>query len=514
MASDSRKVLGIVLLFAGVLLASFNTIAVTNLSVLDTDPATYIIVVMLMMFAFIAFSLKEDLHFAFSGSNIAYGGAAFAAYILLVSYLRGSLSFVFGTYRIDALLLPLLISSFVIIIFGFDGLRKLKPLVVYSLFASPLLLMPLLFQNAAFASANAHFVYDTLRLFGAPVSISGVVITSAANTSISIATTCAPLGTFAALALFLIPVAYLYEGKRRGRVLWVFSGLALMLLFNFLRMFAVGFEWAYYGVGQAVGTFHAFAGQILFYATIIIMLLLAGRFGMGIKRIPRHKLSGIWRDLGRMRLGELALPSLAVGVLGVIGFLFSLPYLSSIHASPTYFYGNLSPSTITFVYRVAGGTLARVDSNTVSLGATGIGEVFAMNNASGAGGATYVIATPGSAPRPGRMVTNATSVEGAHSYILRNGITVTGATVRSGNLTFDVNYFSAPYNVSDSYVSVNYEFFVPLNGTAAPSCSMVNYGNIGLFNYIGSVIYNTLSGRPSYSDGGFMCDAYLVANEI
>ena len=56
MQAEKQRPLGSLSLFVAFLLASINSIAVSSLSVLDTDPSTYVIVVMLMLFAFIMFS--------------------------------------------------------------------------------------------------------------------------------------------------------------------------------------------------------------------------------------------------------------------------------------------------------------------------------------------------------------------------------------------------------------------------------------------------------------------------
>jgi exosortase/archaeosortase family protein len=514
MVTDSKKVVGIVLLFIAVLIATINIILVTNFSILDSDPTTYIIVVMLMIFAFIAFSLKEDLHFAYNKKAIIYGIIIFVAYLLILSYLRGAFSYVFSTYRLDALLIPLLLSSFILIIFGFNGLKKLKFLLIYALFASPLLLMPLFALNSGFANANAYFVYDVLKVLGAPVTINGISITSSSLLSISIATTCAPLGTFAALAFFMIPVAYLYEGRSKNKALWVASGVALMLLFNFIRMFIIAIEWLYYGLGQAVGVFHLFAGQILFYIAIIVMLLIAGKYGMKLGRVKKHAFANAKKEFTFKSVRHIALPIVLVIALAILGMLFTLPYLSVIHASAANFYANVNYINQTFAYRVAGGTLGKISSNALTVGATGFGAVFAINNGSNINNTIFVIASVKNTPTVGYMVTNYTGIENEHSYIMKNGITLRSAVLRSGNLTFDINYFSAPYNISNIYISTNYEFFRAVNSSSISSCDLVDYQNAGLFNHIESDIYNTLNGRFSYSNYGFMCDAYLVANEI
>ena len=414
MCTDPGKVFGIAVLFVATLLTMACTVLVTNFSILDTDPTSYVIVVMLMLFVFILFSLKEDLHLNKNRRFVVLGVCIFVFYIVFLSYVRVGLSFVFATFRIDALLIPLALVSFILMLFGIAGLRKLAPLVIYSLFLSPLLLMPLLFQNAAFANVNAAFVYETLRAFGVPVTLNGITITAASSASISIASTCAPIGTFVALVMFLVPVAYLYKGDLKKKTLWILSGLALVFVLNFARMFAIAYSWAYYGIGQAVSIFHIFAGQILFYAAIIVMLLLAGKYGMSITRMRKGQLGELTKDFAKAR-GKFGLAWASVIILGVVGLLFSLPYLNSTYASPVFFYSNLTTIGQNTVYRAIGASFVNFSSSTIKIGEQNFTEALAILNGSNTDNDIYIVATATGIPISGVMVTNYTSVLAARS---------------------------------------------------------------------------------------------------
>jgi exosortase/archaeosortase family protein len=512
MRTDPGKVFGIAVLFAATLLTMVGTILVTGFSVLDTDPASYIIVVILMLFVFMLFSLKEDLHLNKNKRIIALGVLVFVFYILLLSYARVGLSFVFATFRIDALLIPLALVSFILLLFGTYGLRKLAPLLIYSLFLSPLLLMPVLLQNSAFANVNAAFVYETLKSFGVPVTLHGITITSAANASISIASTCAPIGTFIALVMFLVPVAYLYRGSLKRKALWLISGLALVFVLNFARMFAIAYSWAYYGIDQAISIFHVFAGQILFYAAIIVMLLLAGKYGLGITRMRKGQFGELSRDFAKAR-GKFGMAWTYAIILGVVGLLFSLPYLNSTYASPTFFYGNLNTIGQNTIYHAIGATFTDFSANTIKVSSQNFTEALAILNGSNASNATYIVAAATNIPIPGFVVTNYTHVQGGQSYLLRNGIRLTSSLGHSGNYIFDINYFAAPFNISGQYFSVNYEFFKLIN-SSVPSCGLLTYRSVGLFNYIESLIYNAVSGRFNYGKNDVMCSSYTVASYV
>lgn len=509
MKSRKVKILGISIVLIAFLLGSINSIFATNLSVTDTDPSTYIIVVMLMLFLLIIFSAKEDLKFEFEMKNIAYGTVIFVAYILLLSYSRVSLSFVFQSYRIDALLFSVLLTALIILVFGTDGIRKMKHVPIYALFASPILLLPILSLNSTFADLNAGFVYSILRLIGIPVTQEGLVIVAPSLTSITISTTCVSIGTFVALVMFLIPIAYLYEGKVKARALWVASGLGLILLLNVLRMLSVSLVWVYYGIGSAISLFHAVAGQLLFYASIIIMVLLAGRYGIWIERIKK---SSIKEDRRKERKRhELIIPAALAIAFGFVGFVLSLQYSGAIYAPAFFFAGNSTISTQLTIENMVS-SLGHAHANIVQLGATEAGELFALaQNRSNTSNVTYVIGTPIFRAVGGGMVANYSSISGTSSYILRNGVRVTGAIVRSGAYSFDVDYFALPYNYSGRYATINYEVFRQITNTSAEICSIDNYTILGISNYIESSIYNMLRLQFGAGDRAFMCYSYYIA---
>lgn len=501
---ERGRLVGISVLFAAFLVGAINSIGSTGLSVLDNDPATYIIVVMLMLFVFIAFSIKEKLKLEFKRKNIVFASLIFAAYILSISYLRVALSFAFASYRIDALLLPLLLIAMILALFGYDGIKRLKQVIVYSIFASPILLLQIISLNNAFANLNASFVYDALRAVGVQVAKSGLVITAPSTASITISTTCVSLGTFIALIMFLIPVAYLYNGEFKRKIIWILSAFVLMLVLNLLRMLTISLVWVNYGLGGAITTFHTFAGQLLFYAVIIVFLLIASKFGLSLrqkqdKRPLRAKAA---------KLNALIVPITSVIVFGVIAFLFSVQYWGALYASPALFstnatYASLDPYVLS--------ALTASGMNATYLGSTTSGQLFLLGSSRNASNATYAIVNGALRPIAGSATTAYNSIAGLHSYTLRNGVTASGATARSGNTTFDIAYFSLPFNVTGSYVSANVELFRRVASTAT-GCSIGGAQSLGAFDYLQSGFYNILHGAFAVKDGMALCYAYKIAS--
>ncbi|MDE1811184.1 MAG: hypothetical protein KGH66_04030, partial [Candidatus Micrarchaeota archaeon] len=79
MNSKRAKILGMAVVMLAFLVGTFNSIWITNPSVIDTDPSTYIIVVMLMSFVFLLFGLKEKLELSRDWKNLGYAAVVFAA---------------------------------------------------------------------------------------------------------------------------------------------------------------------------------------------------------------------------------------------------------------------------------------------------------------------------------------------------------------------------------------------------------------------------------------------------
>ena len=320
MRSKKAKILGILIVLFAFALCSFNSIAATNPSITDDDPGTYIIVVMLMLFFLIIFSRKEELEFKYRQKDVAFGVAVFSSYLLLLVFSAAVSPAIFKSYRIDALLFPLPLAALILLVFGIDGLKKIRLVPLYALFASPLLLTPVIRLNVAFANLNALFIYNLLKVIGIPVTKNGLEIATSQLASITISTTCVSIGTFVAFVMFLLPIAYLYEGKTKSKALWMASGLCLMALLNVLRMAAISLEWAYYGIDKAVGMFHAIGGQMLFYATIAAMILMAGRCGLRFATIRVRQRE---RQMNDAEVHALAIPALLAIAFSVIGFVLS-----------------------------------------------------------------------------------------------------------------------------------------------------------------------------------------------
>ncbi len=512
MDNRKAKMLGLLVLVAAFVAFAFNSIRVTQFSILDNDPVTYIIVVMLMLPLAILFAMREKLELETKPANIAAGAFVLALYFVLVSVLRGSLSFIFQAYRIDAFLFPVVLVSLIVVLFGVKGLRSMRFVIIYSVFASPLLFLPVMALNSSFTSINAYFVYYLLKAVGVPVVKQGLVISAGGASHISIATTCADIGAFIAILMFLLPVAYLYYGRMRDKALWLLSGLGFMLLLNVLRMFAISLQWAYYGINTATATLHTFAGQVLFDIAIVVMVLIAGKFGLRVPSLRQSPTKARAKQKRRsigMSPSAYAAPVAATIVIGVLGFLITLPYSSALYANPINFTANSLPSNST-VQATITASLENAHTDILYAGTLYGNMVFSLQNVTANStqsnrSRVFVLAGVATRPLNAVLMGNVSGLSSKHVVILRNGIAVTSASSQSNGTTIYVSYFSAPAVIAGNETTTYYEFLAR-NGTAV--CTADN----GIANGAQSAVASILRGGTANET--MLCSAYAVASGI
>ena len=265
---------GIAILTIAILLLLVSSVYITKFEISDTDPSTYVIAPLLMLPVFSIFMLKNKASPRIGKKDLVIGAVTFAAFLLLILYLRFSLSFLFVSFRVDLLLLPLAIAALVIILFGLENLGKFKALMIYALLASPAVLLPIIKAGGGFTVFNTVIVYGLIKPFVSGIAYSAPITIRAGTYSIGIGQTCVSLGIFVAMALFMIPVAYFYKGRARAKILWVASGVLLLFVLNVARMLGIAYYWLAYGPSSTVLLVHTFIGSLLFYLAIIAMLLL------------------------------------------------------------------------------------------------------------------------------------------------------------------------------------------------------------------------------------------------
>jgi exosortase len=461
---------------------------------------------MIMGIIFILFTLKDrspDRKWDWRRSAVP-ALVAFALYVILLVYASGTLSFEFLSYRIDALLLPLLLLSIVIGVFGIYGTRRYAPVLAYLLFASPLLLGPLFGLSNPLASFSADIVYGILKLGGAHVLISSLSILAPSGLAIEIAQACVPLGTFVAFVFLMLPLAYLYTGAPSKKAAWLVSAVLLFFALNILRMVIVSVAWIYYGIGGAVGAFHLFGGYIIFCAAAIIMLFLDRKFGLCLDFGSKwHKKTG--SALGSVDLSadwpRIALPL----AFALIALYLSAGYSGANSVSQSMFANNpISNSSYPVLYRslVSSASASGVAIN--YLGSTSNGLVFQLGNSTNPNATTFMIVTFYPYEEPGGNVFQYNSSGPTESYILKNGIVISELNATSDNRNFSLDYFALPYKLGSGLITANFELFS--KRSAQISCNP----GIGGPAEIRTALFNLLRGHAAPDK--VMCYAYSVAS--
>ncbi len=330
------KKLGIAVFTALTVLVLANSLYITPLTISDLDPSTYVIVPIIMLPLFALFIMKEEMTPDVRKKDIIIGAAGFIAFFLLTLYARLIFSYLFLDFRIDLLLLPILFTSLAVLLFGLKNLPKFNLFLVYSLFASPSILIFLSGFNSSFAVANTVLIYSILKVIF-PLAVYKAPITiTVSGSSLGIGETCVGLGIMIAIIFFLLPLAYLYNGKPRCKAAWIFSGFVLLLLLNFLRMFFIALAWFAYGASNTLLTIHLFAGIILFYITIIVMMLIISKFGLSfpVPKTVRKRAKANPRQLYAYGISAAILVAAAC-------FLLTLNYAGASTVSPSILYNHV-----------------------------------------------------------------------------------------------------------------------------------------------------------------------------
>ncbi len=511
------SITAVAVLFAAFFIAAYNSLSVTSLSISDSDPAGYVIVPMLMLFVFILFSIKERLSISYKPRNIAYGAALAAVYFVVYAYANVSLSFLFETYRIDALMFPVLLSAFAVMLFGTSGLNRLKPAIIYSVFASPLLLMPLLNLSGAWTNFNAYAVFGVLKAFGIPVLRHGIIIAGASGSQISIASTCADIGAFIGMFLFLIPIAYVYYGKLGKKVLWVVFGMLLLFAFNIARMSLIAAVWAYSGTSAALNLVHLFVGQFLFDITLIAMILLAPKFSMYLNsRGVKHNHVSTGRNIRQIGTPEkhkaiYIIPVAAVFVLAILVFVFTLPLHAYDYVSPfrfSYASSNSINSSIISSY-----DLIALDSgySMRSLAFKGGAELFGVYTTNDINTTTnrYLFINTSLGPKIPKIDLAALGDIYEHREIATDsGISINSYVTNANGKIFQLNYVSKPNKVFGNYTVANMEYVSLINSTGeVESCPGIKPSITEVY----TLIYNALNGNFAGENSTIACIAYSIA---
>ncbi|MCL4364745.1 exosortase/archaeosortase family protein [Candidatus Marsarchaeota archaeon] len=341
-----------------------SSLAITPGYISDTNASTYIIVPMIMLPVFAAFMLKEKkIEPEVDINSIILGVILFALFIVLELDSLGYLGVEFFAYRIDMLIVPIGLVALASLIFGIRNLGKFAWIAIYAMFASPVLLAPVINLNLGFASANSVVIFQLLKPVFTGISFVGPITIYLNGHGVSIGNTCIGIGAIVGLVMFLVPVAYFMDGRPKDRFVWVLSAIGMMIIFNFMRMLLITISWFAYGPNSVTLAVHAVVGQLIFYAVIVLILLLHGRYGLDYPKIM----------VGKERYDYNGIAIFAACAFSVLYLFLSLSYLIAQQA----------PAQVSYATTLNAGSIVSLYSSYISYNGTTLSAMGAENKSIG-----------------------------------------------------------------------------------------------------------------------------------
>ena len=461
-----------------------NPFFATPSSILDTDPSTYIIVPIVMLPLLSIFTFKSKIKPKAKRLDLLVGFILFILFLFIITYLRYTFSFLFMSYRLDMLILPLAIASITITIFGFKEINKFKALMIFALFASPIILTPIFFVNQNFAEVNAYIVYVVMHAFDKSVAFTPPISISGNGYAIGIGESCAGIGALIGIIMFLIPIAYLLNGKLRAKILWVLSGFILLLILNFIRMVTIGFTWLWLGPSQSTSFAHSFAGVLIFYITIIVIILATPLFKLKVPKVTKPSGKRIARRKARHALSPLILPI----VYALLYFLLTTNYANSIYVSPALMHANAALNGSAFENFIS--------SNVNTTGFTTVSYLFSntsdillfVNQTFNKTNPIAMLITAPNIKAEKELLANM-SILGNATFMNKNGINIYLYKVYSNKTIYYMGFEELPYVFDDEYYVESEYFIMPeVAGSLNLKCGYSKFTY--LFNILNPNFYN------------------------
>ena len=476
----------------GILIVIASYAGSLQFSISDTDPSTYAIIPLLMLPLFLIFKLKEKVLPKADRKDIAAGAVIFAAALALTMYAKSALSLEYSAFSIGLLILPLIILSFVAAAFGIKNAGKFKDVIIYSLFASPLLLLPVLMQNQLFTEANSAIVYGIVKLLIPALQFFPPLTITLNGISIGIGQSCVGLGAIFGLFFLLLPIAYFYNGKPGRKLSWAITGIVLLLALNIMRMTAITTLWLTYGPSQTLATAHLFAGILLFYISLVVMMLAAPRFGLSIPKF----------SMDRGKNGGVYLYSIAAPVIFAIIYLAIFSY-GNTYISPMNFAANpnfnfTQNATVQFFNSAVNmknytSEILIYDNNTLA-------TLLIYNNTTTKANVLEVTLSKQRSDAIAGLIRNST-IEESYTLMNSSGYITNYALASSEGRTFYIFERSALYQYSPyNYTAVKEYAIIPegLFGTISPrNCGNPDWRS-ALLNIANPATYNSTESAAIY----------------
>ena len=471
----------IILISLLVLLTLINIILVSPFYISDTNPYSYTSMIILLLPLFFMLGLKEKFKADLDKNSIILGIVLFALFILSNTYLFMTFSFLFISYGIIFITYPLLLASIISLTIGIRNIRRFGSQIAYSIFGSSAILIPIVALNNQFVVFNTSIVFQIIKLLASNAVYISPITIGLNGSYIGIGNACVDIGAIIAIVFIMIPIAYFYEGKVKDKALWVASSAILLFVLNIIRMVSITMLIFYYGASTSILYVHAFAGMLLFYIAMILMLIFAGKYRMHLPRLPRSPVA----NYGRYAKYGF---SLAI-IISLIAFYASYIYVSASYIVP---------------YEPGGGSL--LNANVSGSGVNPSTFISTANyseyraNASEGISAIYSISAPNSSVKQSILIVasenspvkyyimNGSDTLGELNFINNNGISGSVAYAISNGTAFIVYSSKNPVGLSGGgTAAAELILITPYNASENSRCIMHGFN-----------LYSYIAGLPGY----------------
>jgi exosortase len=240
----------------------------------------------------------------------------------MVILLPVRLSSMFWVWRIDMLALPLFAAGALALLFGVRTLWRVRVALLFLLLAWPLPYTALLIRELqSFTSATVAAVNSVVQVVPVAQQLPGdgslfQIHHGAHGFPLSVASACSGVNGVVGYALMAGAFLAIARGRWWRKGLWLITGMALVWVLNVVRIvviFTIGDLW---GQRVAIDGFHPFLGLFTFGVGVLIMLLIAGRFGITVP-VGRTRHADSEGTVPKQR-GARCAPKLTVAVVIVV----------------------------------------------------------------------------------------------------------------------------------------------------------------------------------------------------
>ncbi len=465
----------IILISLMVLLTLFNIILVSPFYISDTNPYSYTSMIILLLPLFFMLGLKEKFKVDLDSNSIILGIVLFVLFMLSDAYLFLAFSFLFISYGIIFITYPLLLASIISLTMGTRSIRRFSSQIAYSIFGSSAVLMPVVALNNQFVLFNTSVVFQIIKLLARNAVYISPITIGLNGSYIGIGNACVDIGAIIAIIFIMVPIAYFYDGRAKDKALWIASSAILLFVLNILRMVSITMLIFYYGASTSILYVHAFAGMLLFYVSMILMLILAGKYNLHLPRLPRSPLTNYG---GYAKYGF----SLAI-IISIIAFYASYIYVSASYAvqynsgSVSLLNANVSGSGISPSTFISTANYSEYQANA----SEGISAIYSISAPSSSVKQSILLVTSENSPVK-YYIMNGSDTLGELNFINNNGISGSVAYAISNGTRFIVYSSKNPVGfTSGETAAAELILITPYNTSENGSCMM---DDSNLYSYI------------------------------